>query len=191
MKISKNGPRILRKWKTLSKKTLLNLGSFLTVEKHELQLPDGKIIPDWSWIITPDIVLVVAVNEKQDFLCIRQTKYAIRGIALAPVGGMIEPGEEPLNAAKRELLEETGFSSEKWIRLGSYVLDPNHGIATVNLFMALDIKKVAEPDELQKDLEDQQIVFLSLKETHSALREGRFKTVQWSAAVALALDHLA
>ncbi|HCS40289.1 MAG TPA: NUDIX hydrolase [Anaerolineaceae bacterium] len=180
----------MRKWKTLSKETLLSANTHLTVENHEILLPDGKIIPDWTWIITPNVVIVIAVTEDQNFLCFRQTKYAIEGITLAPVGGMIEQHEDALSAAQRELFEETGYSSEEWVKLGSYVLDPNRGIATINLFLATNSKQAALPDASQKDLEDQQLLFLSRDEIQKALFNGEFKAIQWTAAVSLALDYL-
>jgi ADP-ribose pyrophosphatase len=178
-----------RKWKTLSKETLLSLNTYLTVEKHKVLLPGGKIISDWSWIITPNVVIVVAITAEQNFLIFQQTKYAIDGMTLAPVGGMLEPGEEPLTAAQRELLEETGFTSEEWVKLGSYVLDPNHGIATINLYLTTNARKVAQPDANHKDLEDQQLTLLTRDEIRKALKDGKFKAVQWAAAVALALDY--
>ncbi|MFT5193509.1 MAG: hypothetical protein ACI9EW_002513 [Cellvibrionaceae bacterium] len=52
-----NRPK-LAQWKTLLKRTLLDLGKFLKVESHEIQLPDGAIIPDWSYPIGPDAALV-------------------------------------------------------------------------------------------------------------------------------------
>lgn len=190
MKANIQGKIRLRKWKTLSKTTLLSANTYLTIENHEILLPDGKIIPDWTWIITPNVVIVIAVTEEQKYLCFRQTKYAIEGITLAPVGGMIEPHEDPLRAAQRELLEETGYSSEEWVKLGSYVLDPNRGIATINLFLATNSKQAAQPDASQKDLEDQQLLFLSRDEIQKALVNGEFKAIQWAAAISLALDYL-
>jgi len=92
------------------------------------------------WIIIPSAAIVLAVTEDNQFLYFRQTKYAVEGTTLAPVGGMLEPNEKPLDAAKRELLEETGYESTHWVSLGSYALDPNRGIATMHLFLALEAK---------------------------------------------------
>lgn len=178
----------LRAWKTLSKRTILQHGKFLTVENHEVQLPNGAIIPDWAWIITPSAAIVLAVTRDQKFLCFQQTKYAVEGISFAPVGGMLEPDEKPLVAAKRELLEEMGYTSTNWIDLGSHIVDPNRGVATMHLFLALDAKKEAEPNS--DDLEDQELVFLSKTGLEEALRAGKFKVLAWSAVVALSLNYL-
>jgi ADP-ribose pyrophosphatase len=77
----------MQPWKTLSRRTILDRGKFLKVESHTVELPDGQIIPDWPWIITPDYVNVVALTEADEFLCFRQTKYAVDGTSLALVGG--------------------------------------------------------------------------------------------------------
>ena len=94
----------LRVWETVSREIILNLGKFLTVESHTVKLPDGQIIPDWAWLIIPSAAIVLAVTEDNQFICFRQTKYAVEGTSLAPVCGMLEPNETPIDAAKRELL---------------------------------------------------------------------------------------
>jgi ADP-ribose pyrophosphatase len=178
----------LRVWETVSKKVILRLNKFLTVESHTVKLPDGRIIPDWPWVIIPSAAIVLAVTSDEKFLCFRQTKYAVRGTSLAPVGGMLEPGEAPLAAAKRELLEEMGYKSSQWVNLGSYILDPNRGMATMYLFLALNANKVAEPNS--DDLEDQILLVLSRKEIDDALKNGEFKVLSWSAVVAMSLNYM-
>lgn len=178
----------LRPWKTLTREIILRQGKYLTVEKHAVQLPDGGIIPDWSWVIIPDAVNVVAITEDGQFLCFRQTKYAVDGPVLAPVGGMLEPGEAPLEGARRELLEEVGGVAPDWINLGSYIIEPNRGIATVHFFIALNTRQIAEPES--DDLEDQEIIKLSRQEVEAALQTGAFKILIWTAIFSLALNHL-
>jgi ADP-ribose pyrophosphatase len=178
----------LRVWETLSRKTILNHSNFLTVESHVVKLPDGQVIPDWAWLIIPSAAIVLAVTENNKFLCFRQTKYAVEGTSLAPVGGMLEPNEKPIDAAKRELLEEMGYQSSDWVSLGSHILDPNRGIATMHLFLALKAKRVAEPNS--DDLEDQELLFLSRDEIENALKAGEFKILAWSAVVAMSLNYI-
>ena len=73
----------------LSRRTILDHSKFLRVEEHAVELPDGRVIPNWCWVITPDYINVVALTPDQRFLCFRQTKYAIDGTTLAPIGGYI------------------------------------------------------------------------------------------------------
>jgi len=90
----------MKPWKTLSRRTILDYSKFLVVEEHTIELPDGRIIDDWPWVITPDYVNVTAVTENGLFLYFRQTKYCVEGTSLAPVGGHIEPGEDARRVAE-------------------------------------------------------------------------------------------
>ena len=175
----------MQPWQTLTRRTILNHSKYLSVEEHEVLLPDGRVIPNWPWIITPDYVNVVAMTGAGEFLVFRQNKYGIDGTSLAVVGGYLEPGEDPLAAAQRELLEETGYRADQWIDLGHYVVGGNRGIATGYLYLAQDAVRVAAPDA--DDLEEMELHLLSRGEVETALKAGEFKVLSWAAAMSLAL----
>ncbi len=175
-------------WKTLSRRVMFDQPPWLKVEYHAVELPDGRIFPDWTWIKTPDYINVVVETVGSKFLCFRQLKYAVDKPMLALVGGYIEPGETPLAAAQRELREETGYIAEEWQSLGDYIVDPNRGTATGHLFLACGAKPVVEIDS--DDLEEQEVLFLSREELETALQGGEFKILAWAAAVSFALSRL-
>lgn len=178
----------MESWKTLSRRVILDYSKFLTVEEHAVELPDGQVITDWPWVITPDFVNVVVVTQEGRFLCFRQTKYGLEGTSIAPVGGFLDPGEEPLAAAQRELREETGYEAAVWIPLGSFRMDPNRGCGTGHLFLAQQARHVTDP--VADDLEEQELLLLTRAELEAALDAGEFKTLAWAAVVALALRSL-
>jgi ADP-ribose pyrophosphatase len=174
-------------WKTLSRETVLDRGRFLRVEDHVVQLPDGQIIENWPWIITPDYINVVAITREGLYLIFRQTKYSVDGTTLATVGGYLEPGEEPLAAAKRELLEETGHAAEEWTSLGRFAVDGNRGAGNAHFFLATNAYAQTAIDA--DDLEEQELLQLERNEVEQALDAGRFKLLAWATIVALALRH--
>lgn len=178
----------MRPWKTLSRKTVLNYSKYLTVESHTVELPDGRVISDWPWLITPDFVIAVAITQESKFVLFRQTKYAIEGTSLAPVGGLIELGEDPLAAAKRELMEETGYEAAEWIDLGHYRVDGNQGAGTAHLFLAKEACRIMQ--STSDDLEEQELLLMSRSEVERALLAGEFKVLAWATAVSLALQRL-
>lgn len=175
----------MKPWKTLARQKVFQQGKFLTLEIHTLELPDGQIIRDWPWVITPDFVNVMAETDGGRFLCFRQTKYAVAGVSLAPVGGYIDPGETPDAAARRELLEETGYRAEEWLPLGTYAVDANRGAGKAHFFLARRARCVALPHK--DDLEEQELVPLSRSELEQALAQGEFKVLPWAALIAIGL----
>ncbi|HSL46224.1 MAG TPA: NUDIX hydrolase [Anaerolineales bacterium] len=178
----------MKSWKTKTRQTVLEQRPWLVVENHTVELPDGRLIPDWLWIVTPDYVNVVAVTEDERFLCFRQVKYGVEGTTLGIVGGFVDEGEEPLRAAQRELLEETGYESTEWTHLGSYRVDPNRGVATGHLYLARRTRYITSRNA--DDLEEQELVMLSRPEIETALEHGEFKVLAWAAAIAFALRQL-
>ena len=178
----------MKTWKTNARKIILEQRPWLIVEHHTVELPDGRVIPEWPWIITPDYVNVVAVTEDEHFLCFRQVKYGLEGTVLGIVGGFMEEGEAPLNAAKRELLEETGYESADWVHLGSYRTDPNRGIAMGHLYLARHAYSVTQPNA--GDLEEQELILKTRAEMEAALAGEEFKVLAWAASVAFALRRL-
>ena len=180
----------MRPWRTRSRRLLLDLAPWLSVEGHEVELPDGQVIENWPWVESREFANVVVLTDEERFLLFRQVKYAVTGATLGLVGGYLDPGEEPLAAARRELLEETGYEADDWTPLGRYAVDGNRGCGVGHLFLARGAREVAEPDA--DDLEEQELLMLTRAEVEAALLAGDFEVLSWAAAVALALvalDH--
>jgi len=174
--------------KTIERRTLLDHSKYLTVEEHTVELPDGTVINDWSFVITPDFVNVIAMTTDGKFICFRQTKYAFDGISIAPAGGYIEKNEDPLIAAKRELLEETGYQASEWTFLGKYNLMPNRNPAVGYAYLARGAQYIQPIDS--DDLEEQELLLLNQGELEQFLLQGEVKVSAWVNTIALALLHL-
>jgi ADP-ribose pyrophosphatase len=176
--------------RTLARTPLLTVGDgrFLKVEQHVVAFGEARRIDDWPWLVTPDFVNVVPVLADGRILCFRQEKYAAKGLTLGVPGGYLEDGEEPLAAAQRELLEETGYGGGRWTALGSYVVDGNRGAGHGHFFLAQDI--VWRQPVNADDLELLAPLLLHRAEVQTALLAGEFQVLPWAACVGLALLHL-
>lgn len=116
---------------------------------------------------------------------------------MAIVGGIIEPGEAPEAAARREVQEEMQLQCREFHFLGRYRTDVNRGGGWTNTYLAAHCQKTKQ--ELQHDAvveevgvadtERQDLRRITLKELREAVLAGKFLEIQWSATVALALLH--
>ena len=173
----------MRPWRTLARRTLLSRPPWMEVGEERVALPDGREVDGFLWVRTRDFVAMVAVTERDEVLLVRSYKHGPRRVSLAVPAGYIENGEEPLAAAKRELLEETGHASDDWTSLGSYVVDGNYFVATEHIFLARAARKVSEP--ASGDLEEMEVVVVPLAEISEYVRRG--EVVQLSSAAALTI----
>ena len=100
------------KWKTLSQKYLIEK-PWLTARVDKVELPTGAIIDEYYVLEYPDWVNTIAITKEGEFVFVRQYRYAIGKTVNELCAGVIEKGEDPMDAAKRELMEETGFGGGK------------------------------------------------------------------------------
>ncbi|MDD2850954.1 MAG: NUDIX hydrolase [Desulfuromonadaceae bacterium] len=160
----------LAPWYTEASRTILSLKPWLSVIEDTIKLPSGRIVNDYYRIETPDYVLISARRDDGSVLMERHYKQCLRKIILTSPAGGVDEGELPIQAAKRELLEETGFEADNWSSLGSFVVDGTRGICTAHLFSAELLRKVSVP--VSNDMEELELLFMSPAEIQHAVRQG-------------------
>ncbi len=115
-------------------------------------------------------VNVIALTDREEAVLIRQFRHGIREVTLEIPGGMVDAGDEPLAAAKRELLEETGYRGGDWIDLGYVYPNPAIQDNRCHTFLALGAKPAGEQSLDEK--EDIEVVLKPLAEIPRLIREG-------------------
>ena len=96
-------------------------GHFLHAMRDTVRLPDGKEATR-EYVIHPGAVMVVAELPDGRLVLERQFRYPVQSVMVEFPAGKLDPGEDPLACAQRELLEETGYTARQWARAG--VLHP-------------------------------------------------------------------
>ncbi len=177
-----------RPWQVLETREVYSAPPRIRVSVERVRLPDGRVVEDFHQIESFDYALVVARLEDGRILLVRQYKHGARSVGLYVPGGYIAPGEEPLVAAQRELLEETGCTSEEWRSLGKYVCNANQGCGHAHFFAAERVQPVTAPQS--GDLEEMELVQLTTQETLAAIARGEVHSLGAVTALALALNPL-
>ena len=174
----------MEKWKVIDTEYLIRR-PWLTARRDSVQLPDGKILDEYYVLEYPTWVNVIAVTTDCRFVMVEQYRHGLQDIFTELVAGVVEKGEDPLEAAKRELLEETGFGGGSW-RLNS-VLSANP--SSMNNLTYSYIAEGVEPIDTQHldDTEGINVKILSEDEVKQLLRDD---TIKQSLMVAALLKYL-
>lgn len=144
-------------------------GKLLDVRRDRVRLPDGNEGVR-EYIVHPGAVVIIPVLDNGDLLFERQYRYPVGHAFLELPAGKIDPGEDILATAVRELLEETGHEAAEWRHLG--VMHPCIGYSNerIEIFLARGLKRVSAPQLDHGEFLD--ILPLSLSAAADAIRAG-------------------
>lgn len=137
-------PDDTRRWTTLDSTTLLERW-WLTLRADRVRLPTGAEIEEFHVAEVPDWALAVALTDDGQVVLVEQYRYAVDRTSLEFAAGVIGPDETPLEAARRELREETGYAADDWTALGPIAVEPARHTNYGHLFVARGAHRVGDP----------------------------------------------
>lgn len=129
------------KWKILKSEYLFRR-PWLTVRRDCVELPDGRQNPEFYILEYPDWVNVIAITDDGQFVMERQYRHGLGKTCFEIPAGVIEKGETPLEAAKRELMEETGYGEGEWKEIMSVSGNSSTTNNISHCFVAKGVKKI-------------------------------------------------
>jgi len=162
----------ISKWQELSRKTAFKKYSrnLLSVD---FRMADGTVA-DYIIDDRQGAACTLGLTEDNQVVLVRQFRPGPNAILNELPGGYIEAGEDPITAARREFIEETGYDGE-FESVGS-CLDDAYSTLDRACFVAKNCRKVGEPQNTST--EQTEVVLVSLKEFRAALRKGRMTDVE-------------
>jgi ADP-ribose pyrophosphatase len=157
-------------WKLITSE-YLHHEAWLTVRRDQLQLPNGHVIPKYFVLEYPDWVNTIAITREGKFVLVRQYRHAIGKTSYELCAGVVdETDKDPLAAAKRELLEETGYSSDNWESWMIMAPNPATSNNWVHCFIAHGVEKKAEATP--EDSEEITVHLFTAEEIQAMMMDG-------------------
>ena len=143
-------------------------GALLEVRKDQVRLPNGKESVR-EYIVHPGAVVVLAFLDNGNLLFERQFRYPLRRVFLELPAGKIDAGEAIIDTARRELLEETGYTASDWEYLG--VMHPCIGYSDerIEIFLAKGLSYLGHQRDEGEFLE---LLTLTREEVEGAIHAG-------------------
>lgn len=160
------------KWRILNTEYLIRR-PWLTARKDTVELPDGRINDEYYLLEYPTWVNVIAITKEENFVMVEQYRHGLGDVFIELCAGVVEEGETPADAARRELLEETGYTGGTWRLLDTICQNPSTCTNSTYCFLAEGVKKT----DIQHldDTEDINVRLLSEKEVLDLMTEGKMK----------------
>jgi ADP-ribose pyrophosphatase len=174
----------LGKWKVLSSRDVFDAAPFLKVRVETIELPDGRRIPDYYQLEMPSFACVFAETPEGRIIVYRQYRHGPRCVGLVFPGGHLEPGEAPLDAARRELYRGNGLPVRGLGVPGRVHRRRQSRRAISHMFHATGCRQTANPRS--DDLEETEILLLSRTELLAAIGRGEIHLLTQIALVAIA-----
>ena len=160
------------KWKVLKSEYLFRR-PWLTVRKDCVELPDGRQNPEFYVLEYPDWVNVIALTDDGKFIFERQYRHGLGKTCYEIPAGVIEPGESPMEAAKRELMEETGYGDGEWSEFMTISANPSTTDNLSHCFLAKGVKKTGS--QHLDSTEDLEVVLLNEADVRDLLINDQLK----------------
>ncbi len=159
-------------WEVLSSE-YLHRSAWLTVRKERLKLPDGRELPEYYVLEYPDWINVIALTADDRMVLVRQYRHALGRTSFELPAGVRESKDAAvIDAAKRELLEETGYGGGEWSEFMVLSANPSTTNNLTYTFLARNVVRMKEP-ELDAT-EHLTCHLFSCKEVRRMLEEGEF-----------------
>lgn len=160
------------KWKQISRKIILDT-KFVKVFEDTIELPNGDVIDDYTVIKKPDAVVIIATDESGQLISLQEYKYAVDQVMNTLPAGHIDENENSLEAAKRELREETGYEAEAWEELGTFYDFPSKDSHKSYLVKATNAHKTYNTSH--ERTESIVVRVIPIEELKKEVKEGKWK----------------
>jgi 8-oxo-dGTP pyrophosphatase MutT (NUDIX family) len=161
-------------WKSLGSKYALDT-RWLKLKKETVELPNGKILDDFYTVEGGELIAILAIDGDNNVFLVKQYRHAVGDVTIDLPGGGVEKGEQPIDAAKRELAEETGMLADHMEKLLTYYPDSGRTICTKHIFLATELREDKANSHPQDESEDIRLIRISFKDLLGRMKNGEMR----------------
>jgi ADP-ribose pyrophosphatase len=184
-----DGGRKLLPWKTLSSRMSYST-RWCSVKEDTVQLPNGAVIDDYTVVTLRDVAMVFALTEENAVPFVRQYRYGVKEVTMELPAGTYEKGkEDPEDAARRELEEETGYRADRLELLGVLRDYPTKDTHSITVYFTDSVRR--EGQGHQEETEDIENIDVPLEKIDDYIKNGEIAVAGSIAAIYLAKQRLA
>lgn len=162
-------------------------GKVVRLYLDRVRLPDGKEA-EREVVLHRGAVGMVALDEEERVFLVRQYRHATGEHLVEIPAGKLDAGEDPMECARRELLEEVGCAAESWTKLASFYTSPGFSDEVLHLYLA---RGLTHGESSPDDDEFLEVMRVPLEEALEMVARGRIRDSKTVAGLALASLHLA
>ena len=168
-------------WETLSHRRVVD-DRWLKLDAEAVRTPAGVVLDPWWLLDFPDWVLIVPLTTLGEVVLIRQWRQGARGFVLETPGGVIDGTDaDAQEAARRELLEETGYAAGQTRLVGHLWPDPARNVNRCHIILATGCARAADPTP--EPGETIETVLVPLAQAGALLRDGQVESAMHCAAL--------
>jgi ADP-ribose pyrophosphatase len=136
---------------TINNHSTLHKGRVFNLVTENYTLENG-VTSDMDFIQHPGAAAMVPMIDNKEVVLIKQYRHAIREFIWEIPAGTLDPNESPISCARRELIEEIGYSATDWHQLGTITPLPGCSDERIHIFLALDLKPA------EQNLDDDEMI---------------------------------
>ena len=175
-------------WTTLTSELVVD-NRWMRVRRDSATTPRGVFVPDYYYLDGGHFTMTFAVTEADEVLWVRQFKYPVRSITVELPAGVMEPTDpEPIDGARRELREETGYGGGAWQPLGQFFQSTGKASTVMHAYLATGVQRLG--DQQPDPAEEIELLPVPMAEVLALATSGEVRDVHSQAVTLQALRRL-
>jgi len=147
----------------VNNRTIVHRGKVFTLVRENVTLENGTTT-DVEFIEHPGATAIIPFIDDTRVVLLKQYRHALKRYIWEIPAGTLDPQEEVISCAKREIIEETGYSADRWHRLGEITPLPGYSDERIHVFLATELQPAEQHLDEDEVIHVQEVDFLKALE---------------------------